>query len=166
MNDKKFIDKLSGEVLYSCDDFTIHQEDNIKTIRLKKNYGRVLPYVIKNGIIEAILLPKDSEGLIKYETNSLDQLSEVIKFCEDLGWNVNKDNFNHLGFWRSSEYLDYSECVWGLDIESSESSSEIIAHRDFAVLPISVLLSIGDSLSAAAGLKLMVKLHSETKEVD
>jgi hypothetical protein len=165
MTESNFSEKPTGETLYSCDDFTIHQEENIKTIRFKKNYGRLLPYVIKNGVIEAIILPKESEGLIKYETNSLDQLSEIIKFCEDLGWKVTKNNFTHLGFWRSNEFLDHSECVWGLDIESTESSSEIISNKNFVILPISVLLSIGDALSAAAGLKLLVKIHSESKEV-
>lgn len=165
MNQKDFTEKPYGEVLYSCDDFTIHQEQNIKTIKFKKNYGRVLPYIVKNGIIEAVILPKNSEGLIKYETNQLNQLSEVLKHCQDLGWSVNKDNFTHLGFWRCNEFLDYSECVWGLDIESTENPSAIIDSKEFVVLPISVLLSIGDSLSAAAGLKLFLKVHGESKDI-
>jgi hypothetical protein len=166
MSNHNFTEKPSGEVLYSCDDFTIHQEENIKTIKFKKNYGRVLPYVIKNGIIEAVILPKDSEGMIKYETNTLDQLSEIVKFCQDLNWNVKKENFIHLGFWRCSEFLDYSECVWGLDVESTENPSSILNSKDFVVLPISVLLSIGDALSGAAGLKLFLKIHGESKETE
>lgn len=163
MKVSEFIENPSNEIVYSCDEFSIHTESNFKTIRLKKNYGRILPFIIKEGIVEAVVLPKDSEGLFKYETESLNQLQEAIDFCISNSWNVTEDNFIHLGFWRTHEILDASECVWGLDVESLEDSSSILSSQEVVILPIGILLNLGDSVAAASGLKLLLKVHSQDK---
>lgn len=155
----QFTELKPSEILYSCDEFSVHKEADSKVIRLKTNNGRFLPYITKNGIVEGILLPKESDGLAKYENTSFNQLNDVISHCNSLGWDVNESNFIHLGFWRLSSILDYSECVWGLDIESCDKSSEILSDGNFVVLPISALINIGDSVAGAAALKLLLRIN-------
>ena len=116
------------------------------------------------GIIEAVVLPKESEGLFKYTTENLNQLHEAIEFCKSKDWNVNEDNFIHLGFWRTHEILDSSECVWGLDVESMEDNSNLLSSTDVVILPIGILLNLGDSIAAAAGLKLLLKMHTKVEK--
>jgi hypothetical protein len=159
---EQFTENKPSEILYSCDEFTIHKELNTKTLRFKKSYGRFLPYVVKNGVIEAILLPKESDGMATYETESINQLNDVIEHCNKFGWEVNEDNFIHLGFWRISQFIDSSECVWGLDIESCQNSNSILSDDNFVVLPISALLNIGDAISGASALKLLLKVSKDS----
>jgi hypothetical protein len=78
MKISEFVENPSNEVVYSCDEFSIHNESNFKTIRLKKSYGRILPFIVKEGVVEAVILPKESEGLFKYTTENLNQLHEAI----------------------------------------------------------------------------------------
>ncbi len=164
MKKTEYTDNPISEVVYSCEEFSIHNESNFKTIRLKKNYGRILPFIIKNGIIEGVILPKESEGLFKYTTENLNQLHEAIDFCKSNGWKVKEDNFIHLGFWRSHEILDSSECVWGLDIESMDDSSSLLSSNDVVILPIGILLTLGDSIAAASGLKLLLNIHTKVEK--
>lgn len=164
MKISEFIENPSNEIVYSCDEFSIHNESNFKTIRLKKNYGRILPFIVKQGVVEAVILPKESEGLFKYTTENLNQLHEAVEFCVSNGWNATEDNFIHLGFWRSHEILDVSECVWGLDIESMSDNSSILSSNDVVILPIGILLNLGDSIAAAAGLKLLLKIHTKVEK--
>jgi hypothetical protein len=163
MKPSEFIENPSNEIVFSCDEFSIHTESNFKTIRLKKNYGRVLPFIIKEGIVEAVVLPKESEGLFKYETQSMNQLQEAVEFCNSNSWNVTENNFIHLGFWRTHEILDSSECVWGLDVDSMEDTSTILSSKEVVILPIGILLNLGDSIAGAAGLKLLLKTHRQQK---
>jgi len=158
---EQFTELKPSQILYSCDEFTIHEESNSKTLRFKKSYGRFLPYVVKNGIIEAILLPKESDGLATYENESINQLTDVIEHCKKLGWNVAEDNFTHLGFWRVSPFIDSSECVWGLDVDACENSSSILSDSNFVVLPISALVNIGDAIAGASALKLLLKMNKQ-----
>jgi hypothetical protein len=160
MKISEFVENPSNEIVYSCDEFSIHHESNFKTIRLKKNFGRILPFIVKEGIVEAVILPKESEGLFKYTTESLNQLHEAVSFCQDNSWNVTEENFIHLGFWRTHEILDISECVWGLDVESMSDNSSLLSSNDVVILPIGILLNLGDSIAAAAGLKLLLKIHT------
>ena len=164
MKISEFVENPSNEVVYSCDEFSIHNESNFKTIRLKKSYGRILPFIVKEGVVEAVILPKESEGLFKYTTENLNQLHEAIEFCKSNDWNVNEDNFIHLGFWRTHEILDSSECVWGLDVESMEDNSNLLSSTDVVILPIGILLNLGDSIAAAAGLKLLLKMHTKVEK--
>lgn len=164
MKISEYTDNPISEVVYSCEEFSIHNESNFKTIRLKKNYGRILPFIIKNDIIEAVVLPKDSEGLFKYTTENLNQLHEAIEFCKSNGWEVTENNFIHLGFWRSHEILDSSECVWGLNIESMDDSSSILSSSEVVILPIGILLTLGDSIAAASGLKLLLNIHTKIEK--
>ena len=159
---EQFTELKPSEILYSCDEFTIHEETNSKTLRFKKTYGRFLPFVVKNGIIQAVLLPKESDGLSSYETESINQLKDVVKHCNELGWGVDEDNFIHLGFWRVSSFIDSSECVWGLDVENCRNSNFILSDNNFVVLPISALLNIGDAIAGASALKLILKIHKDS----
>lgn len=164
MKHSEFIENPSNEIVYSCDEFSIHNDSNFKTIRMKKNYGKILPFIVKDGVVEAVILPKESEGLFKYATENLNQLQEAIDFCQENGWDANEENFLHLGFWRSHEILDISECVWGLDVESMKDNSSILSSSDVVILPIGILLNLGDAIAASAGLKLLLKIHTSVEK--
>jgi len=158
--------KIEDKILYSCEDFTIFNEDGKKSIRLKENHGKILPFLAKNGIIEAIVLSKESENLLQYTTQSLNQLTESVNYCNSLDWDVSEENFIHLGFWKSHPLLELTECVWGLDINSMKDSSSVLSSNDVIILPLSSLNSIEDSTTVAAILKLLIKIHTESKEVE
>ncbi|MEY3310699.1 MAG: hypothetical protein RL348_17 [Bacteroidota bacterium] len=157
---------IEDKVLYSCDEFSIHNESDNKFIRLKMNHGRILPFLKKNGIVDAIILNKESENLFSYPTQTLNQLSEAIAYCNANEWNVSEENFIHLGFWKSHPLLEQSECVWGLDINSLENSSNILSDTNSFIVPLSSINNIEDATTVAAILKLIIKIHTTSKEVE
>jgi hypothetical protein len=156
---------IEDKVVYSCEDFSIFNEDGKKTIRFKKCYGKILPFLKKNGVIDAIILSKETENLLSYPTESLNQLSEAIEFCNSREWKVSADNFIHLGFWKSHPLFELTECVWGIDVNSLEDSSNLLTDTDSFIVPLSSLNNIEDATTVAAILKLLVKTHTESKEV-
>ncbi len=150
-------------VLYSTDEFSVVDDNGVKIVQPKKRYGRIIPFIQKEGVVEAVLLPKDSEGLIKYPSIGLSQLKDALDYCISREWEVSSAACIHLGFWRSHELVDDSECVWGIDCKFDENASKLIADRDLVVIPVGLIPKMGDSIAAAALLKLVVHMQHKSK---
>lgn len=147
---------VDNGVIYSGSDFSVVSEDGLHIIKPKISYGRIMPFIKKNGVIEGILLPKEDSGLLKYLSKGLNELNDAVEYCKTLDIDAKSDAFIHLGFWRSSEYIDDSECVWGLDCNYDENTSKLIGDRNLVVVPLGFITTMGDSIAAAALLKLIV----------
>jgi hypothetical protein len=45
-----------------------------------------------------------------------------------------------------------------------EDNSTLLSSTDVVILPIGILLNLGDSIAAAAGLKLLLKIHTKVEK--
>ena len=157
---------VEDKVAYSCEEFTIFNDEGKKSIRFKRNFGKILPFLKKDGVIDAIILNKETENLLSYPTESLNQLTEALEYCNSKEWNVSDDSFIHLGFWKSHSMFESTECVWGLDVNSLENSSNLLSDNETLIIPLSSLDNLEDATTIASVLKLIVKIHTESEEVD
>jgi hypothetical protein len=45
-----------------------------------------------------------------------------------------------------------------------KDNSSILSSRDVVILPIGILLNLGDAIAASAGLKLLLKIHTSVEK--